>query len=1066
MEFDRIVQVRVGKPDSAGKVEFATGYLVAPRLVLTTGHVFGPGPQPGTGPVTVRRPEEGPDAFAARMVWRRKDDRVDAALVEVGPDSEWQTPASLRDLATRPPQRWGLLIGTRPHPVTACGYPRTQKDQADRLTEQLDGRVHPATGRPAPRYEISSTDPVLPHTPQPGSTATGWSGISGAALLCPDPGGDLLLGVLAGDRQARNGARLTATRTCDLLTDPDFRRLVTEHCGWEPLLEPAEPAHLLAPAARARDLRSPAMLLRADAEAVTFHGREPELQNLLHWCHQDQDTFSVRLLTGPGGQGKTRLARYLAATVREAGWIAAHLRPDLADDPTRPGPDWSPLDTSLPRLLVLDYAETLPHQVRRLIEHLRHTRHRTRLLLLARAEGEWKSDPLGAGADTRTILAAAPATELGPLLARDARPTTRTLAFTTATADLARLLGQVRGLPQADWTAIAAALRPPDDLAHPRYNSALTLQMTALAALLQHGPAPVGTAPGQPVEAVLLDHEDRYWHGTAASPMFQLAHLRPAALRRAVATAVAFGAADQAEALTTTRQIPGLPGDRALDVAEWLRALYPSAPDRYWGTLQPDRLAEYHASTQLTGPGDQTLTSPFTSATDTQQTQAITVLGRAAIAHANAGRTSAGTQVLHALDTALDVAAPGPEALQAATAALPYPSRTLARLALRLAKELAAAYRDLAEEDPEMYEPALAVSLNNLSLRYAEVGRREEAWAASEEAASVFQRLDAEDPGRHEPDLAASLNNLSLRHAEVGRREEALAKMKEAIGIRQRLAGWDPDAYEPALAASLNNLSVLYEGVGRWEEAEAASERAAAIYRRLAEADPDAYEADLAMALTNLSVDYLQVERPEKALTVGNEAVAIYRRLALADPDAYEADLAMALNNLANCCGKVVRRWEEALTLGNEAVAIYRRLAQADPHVYEPDVAMALNNLSNRYWEAGRQTEALAAIEEATSIRRHLVQAQPDIHDPELARALFTLAKVVARGPQELPHALEAATEAVEIFSKLAERWPSAYGARLRSAHAMRAEVLACMRFEGQRNPHRPLEADAADPGE
>ena len=100
------------------------------------------------------------------------------------------------------------------------------------------------------------------------------------------------------------------------------------------------------------------------------------------------------------------------------------------------------------------------------------------------------------------------------------------------------------------------------------------------------------------------------------------------------------------------------------------------------------------------------------------------------------------------------------------------------------------------------------MSLNNLSLRLADLGRREEALAASQEAAEVYRELAAARPDAFRPDLATSLNNLALRLADLGRREEALAAIEEAVAIRRELAAARPDAFRPDLAMSLNNLSV------------------------------------------------------------------------------------------------------------------------------------------------------------------------------------------------------------------------------------------------------------------
>ncbi|MFB8406315.1 trypsin-like peptidase domain-containing protein [Streptomyces sp. NPDC055912] len=260
MEFDRLVQVR---PSISGaqKSEFGSGYLVAPRLVLTAAHVLGDarGPKPGT--VTVYRPAPytadtagGQETAApglgthlrATVRWYRKDDAVDAVLVEIHDapaedGTRWPVPESLQDTATRPPQRWGRLIGQRPHPVTLVGYPLMQYDPTTRHSydKQLDGHISPGSGSLARRYEISSTDPVLIPLLQQNTATTGWSGMSGAAVLTARRSGALLCGVTRYDLQAGGGTILTAT----LLADPAFTAVVAEHTpDWPPVLEPAEPA--------------------------------------------------------------------------------------------------------------------------------------------------------------------------------------------------------------------------------------------------------------------------------------------------------------------------------------------------------------------------------------------------------------------------------------------------------------------------------------------------------------------------------------------------------------------------------------------------------------------------------------------------------------------------------------------------------------------------------------------------------------------------------------------------------------------------------------------------------
>jgi tetratricopeptide (TPR) repeat protein len=92
--------------------------------------------------------------------------------------------------------------------------------------------------------------------------------------------------------------------------------------------------------------------------------------------------------------------------------------------------------------------------------------------------------------------------------------------------------------------------------------------------------------------------------------------------------------------------------------------------------------------------------------------------------------------------------------------------------------------------------------------------------------------LAAGRPEAFEPDLAASLNNLSLRLSDMGRREEALGAIVGAVEIRRRLAAAVPKRFEPELAQSLSNFSILLNDLGRHEEAAEVAQEAAEILAR------------------------------------------------------------------------------------------------------------------------------------------------------------------------------------------------------------------------------------------
>src|SRR5712691_1352477 len=86
--------------------------------------------------------------------------------------------------------------------------------------------------------------------------------------------------------------------------------------------------------------------------------------------------------------------------------------------------------------------------------------------------------------------------------------------------------------------------------------------------------------------------------------------------------------------------------------------------------------------------------------------------------------------------------------------------------------------RRLAQANPARFEPDLAMSLNNLSLRLSDAGDGAGALAAIREAAEIYRRLAQANPARFDPDLATSLNNLSNRLSDAGDGAGALAAMR------------------------------------------------------------------------------------------------------------------------------------------------------------------------------------------------------------------------------------------------------------------------------------------------
>jgi tetratricopeptide (TPR) repeat protein len=541
----------------------------------------------------------------------------------------------------------------------------------------------------------------------------------------------------------------------------------------------------------------------------------------------------------------------------------------------------------------------------------------------------------------------------------------------------------------------------------------------------------------------LLNHEQRYWR-TRQGGIFSDDVLP----RRVVGLMTLTGAESEAVAAERLRLLPDLSDateERRRSVARWAHGLYVGT--RWWNPLEPDLLGEYLVAETLTDlpavlagvlaersqaiiqpldvlrraaadyPKLEAAVKPILShelrqLCDVATAQALTATDRDLIY----GNTATAAAAINMAVRAIKV---DPRALPAAIESMPQRrDLILNSLALTLTSQYAEHLRPLAAANPAAYEPVLARSLNELSVRLAAVGRSEETLATIHEAVEISRRIADANHAAYSPYLASSLNNLSESLAGAGRSKEGLAASEESVKLRRRLVVSNPEAYEPDLANSLNNLANRLAETGRSNESLAANEEAVEIRRRLASSKRAAYESNLATSLTNLSVDLAKVQRSEDALTAIQEAVEIRQRLAAANPAGHEPDLADSLNNLSNRLA-VAGRSDEALVAIQEAVTVRRRLAAANPAVYERDLASSLNNLSSCLALAGRVEQALTASGEAVKVRRRLAAANPTLYERDLASSLnnFSVDLSVAGRVEE---ALAASQEAVKIRRRLA----------------------------------------------
>ena len=606
--------------------------------------------------------------------------------------------------------------------------------------------------------------------------------------------------------------------------------------GWY-LRLPGEQTVSLDPAYRpvSRLLR-PALptLLRPEHGLVPFLGRQLLLDQITGWC-QDPGDRPVLLVTGGGGSGKTRLGREACVQMLVAGWDAG-----LAEDRRRDGAATDRLQR--PTLLVVDDADLRTGLISGLVDYLRwdDAGPPVRLVLLARAAGAWwdrlvRQQEL---ADAYTVLD----------LDRHPVPLAgRAEHFRRASAAFAAYRDP--GAPPADPP-------PAAELDDPAYAEPLLIHIAALLRTVQTSATPpdpgqerapgkdAAGSPGVSVRQALLqalcERERTRWYqlGQESHLSFNPDLPLPDQL---VALATLTAAGDQPCATSLLAALPNQAevtrlGAEALVV--WAHRLYPGPG--YWNPLRPDLLAEQHLADTPQLPALAATAAQLAAGQQWETgllTQLLAELTRAA-PNQPAVRAALGEMLAAALPRIVHLAvtagpaeladlaslalqlAPQPGLAAQLAGQMPQHSVQLAALAATLTSQQVTHYQAGTIDGQPDGRNRLAGSLSNLSVRLADLGRREGALAAVEEAVTIYRELAAARPDAFRPDLAMSLNNLSADLANLGRREGALAAIEEAVTIRRELAAARPDAFRPDLAMSLNNLSVLLAGLGggraRW----------------------------------------------------------------------------------------------------------------------------------------------------------------------------------------------------------------------------------------------------------
>ena len=735
-------------PGGGGRV--GSGYLVGPKVLLTAAHVVADLPLWEAGdpvPADIDEPRVcwarpvGERSWGpAVVIWR--DESADVAVLRLGPSAP---PLPTRSAAPR----WGRVDGMEPVAVSAVGFPWAQ-ERPDRVrdSEQLFGFIAPATTVKAGLCAVT----VLTDAPADRVGGSPWAGMSGAALFA----GPFLVGVVVVDSARFGTDRVLAAPIAPLLADAELAGLLDVSAdamaGVGPRLRlavTADTSLALAPPYRAatpRLGREPARLLLPEYGIVPFTGRDGDLDTLQTWCLTGTAP-ALRLITGAGGSGKTRLAAEACVRMAGQGWQAGFADPKAPSGPTQ-------LEFDRPTLLVIDDADLNVALLADLVRTVSYWPPETppvRLLLLARNTTGWW-DTLNQRTDQLAEELADPALELhdGELtpVGRAEQHTRALTAFAAHLPDPVTPTGPV-------------------SLADPVFANPLLVHMHALLTVCGAQVPATGDAVRERILDAVLDRERDRWAATfPAGVPTGGARTR----QQAVTVATLFAPPTESATADTLTVIDELAPDAAAGaratVASWLRELYPGSDPPWAAPLRPYPVAEQLLATcaQLS---DLVLAGFPRVSTPRQLEQLLTELTRAgtrppvrgaldrllddhlpdlltAAIDAPAGRLP------DLLDQALQLA---PQPSQAATLAgqMPEHSVRLAALAATLTSQQVTQDRaDALGREPDAAS-RLAGSLTGLSTRLADLGRREDALAAVGGGGDPLPGAGRGPPGRVPP---------------------------------------------------------------------------------------------------------------------------------------------------------------------------------------------------------------------------------------------------------------------------------------------------------------------------
>lgn len=694
-------------------------------------------------------------------------------------------------------------------------------------------------------------------------------------------------------------------------------------------------------------------LLRAEEELVPFHSaRAPELAQLLAWMSDLQYPQAIRLITGQGGVGKTRLGLELCQLSVKGGWAAGFLDPSLGKKDMVES--WEKiLVEKKPALIIIDYAETRQAILLELIKAVlsKKSTFSVRILLIARDGGEWWNSLPSIDSQCEALLSGYATTGPFPLPPLHSSYESKLAAYKQSMAIYSSILG------------VAASNIIPD-LESDYFEHPLYLQMAALIAL--HGERPT-TADG--LIKALLNHERRYWLGLLSNIFGENSGAYAQSLLALTTLAGGFVTARDANQRWQQYYQDNLNGQSFNILFNLLIPLYPGKQGLE--SVKPDLLGEGLVSDAIIRPGGNMLLSSVLSSSASSEIKlnSLTVLSRITNKSSLLKEAIVEAIAQNFLNCYSEIIVVSKETV----GKIPeYANLAFHTLSPQKKSQLAGLIKPYISDN--------SVSLSELYLSVAEY------FVQKSESKIEKNPNGNEEKYQCAKDMYEYVNWLQRRN----RSEDALAVSRKSLAYYESIDSKDV-RYKAGYSIALLQYSDAIRDYGSPEEALIASKKALDNYERYVINSIKSNDSNYGVFILNYCEKLGDIGHTEEALKYSKKGLDIIENASLSDQNSVY-NYMLALDNYATNLN-AEGRYDDALYYYEKSLKVSEDLAKNNLDVVEPVFAGKLHSYALILFRNYRFSEAKIFLDKSLKVRERLALKNPERYEATYSRSLMISSK-------------------------------------------------------------------------